>query len=242
MQNLLEQFEGSQWIQRQTRYVLDESQFISVLRVQIEMGRDDSPLGAHEILVDYLDDLKTCLIELKKATLDFDTPNLYLGLLGEFALSRWLADRGFSFDHRTISNPNELLADIVVEDLTPTRDKLKIDVKTSGIRPAQVSRILSIEQYESIPTHSDILVWTFYSDWRNSVTIDSWTPVSMLDECKLKSVTAPPDFALTNDPAVDMDFTETNFVYEVPPFLMFDVGDLEMKLNGYGGGASSIQH
>jgi hypothetical protein len=37
-----------------------------------------------------------------------------------------------------------------------------------------------------------------------------------------------------------MDFTETIFVYEVPPFLMFDIGDLEMKLNGFGGGVSSI--
>jgi hypothetical protein len=204
------------------------------------MSRDNSPLGTNEILVDWLDDLKACLIELKKATLDSNTPNLYLGLLGEFALSRWLEARGISFDHRTRSNPSELLTDFVVEDLTPNQNTVKIDVKTSGIRPAQVSRILSIDQFESIPTHSEILVWTFYSSWRNSVTIDSWTPVSMLNECRVKSVSAPPDFALTNDPAVELDFTETIFVYEVPSFIMFDIGDLEMRLKGYGGGVQSL--
>jgi len=51
------------------------------------MSRDNSPLGTNEILVDWLDDLKACLIELKKATLDSNTPNLYLGLLGEFAFA-----------------------------------------------------------------------------------------------------------------------------------------------------------
>ena len=213
---------------------------ILTLRVQIRMSRDDSTLGVNEIRVDWLDDLKACLIELKKATLDTNTPNLYLGLLGEFAFSRWLEAREISFDHRTRSNPSELFTDFVVEDLTPSQNTVKIDVKTSGIRPAQVSRILSIDQFESIPTHSEILVWTFYSSWRNSVTIDSWTPVSMLTECRVKSVSAPPDFALTNDPAVELDFTETIFVYEVPSFMMFDIGDLEMRLKGYGGGVQSL--
>ena len=71
---------------------------ILILRAQIRMSRDNSPLGTNEILVDWLDDLKACLIELKKATLDSNTPNLYLGLLGEFALSRWLEARGISFE------------------------------------------------------------------------------------------------------------------------------------------------
>ena len=204
------------------------------------MARDDSPLGANEILVDWLDDLKVCLIELKKSSLDSNTPNLYLGLLGEFAFSRWLEVRGIVFDHRTRSNPSELLTDFIAQDLTPNQNTVKIDVKTSGIRPAQVSRLLSIDQFESIPTHSEILVWTFYSSWRNSVTIDAWTPVSMLNECKIKSVSAPPDFALTNDPAIELDFTETIFVYEVPSFIMFDIGDLEMRLKGYGGGVQSV--
>ena len=204
------------------------------------MERDDASFGAHEISVDYIDELKDCLIDLKKSALELNTLNLYFGLLGEFALSRWLEVRGFSFDHRTRSNPSELLTDIVVEDSTPSRNRVRIDVKTSGIRPAKVSRILSIEQFESIPTHSDILVWTFYSGWRNSITIDSWTPVSMLDECKIKSISAPPDFALTNDPAIEMDFTDTNFVYEVPSFLMFNIDDLEMRLKGYGGGVETI--
>lgn len=204
------------------------------------MARDDSPLGANEIPVDWLDDLKVCLIELKKSSLDSNTPNLYLGLLGEFAFSRWLEVRGIVFDHRTRSNPSELLTDFIAQDLTPNQNTVKIDVKTSGIRPAQVSRLLSINQFESIPTHSEILVWTFYSSWRNSVTIDAWTPVSMLNECKIKSVSAPPDFAITNDPAIELDFTETIFVYEVPSFIMLDIGDLEIRLKGYGGGVQSI--
>ena len=62
----------------------------------------------------------------------------------------------------------------------------------------------------------------------------------MLNECKIKSVSAPPDFALTNDPAIELDFTETIFVYEVPSFIMFDIGDLEMRLKGYGGGVQSV--
>ena len=224
----------------QEKSISDELVIILILRAQIRMTRDDSPLGANEILVDWLDDLKVCLIELKKSSLDSNTPNLYLGLLGEFAFSRWLEVRGIVFDHRTRSNPSELLTDFIAEDLTPNRNTVKIDVKTSGIRPAQVSRLLSMDQFESIPTHSEILVWTFYSSWRNSVTIDSWTPVSMLNECKIKSVSAPPDFALTNDPAIELDFTETIFVYEVPSFIMFDIGDLEMRLKGYGGGVQSV--
>ena len=224
----------------QEKSISDELVIILILRAQIRMTRDDSPLGANEILVDWLDDLKVCLIELKKSSLDSNTPNLYLGLLGEFAFSRWLEVRGIVFDHRTRSNPSELLTDFIAEDLTQNRNTVKIDVKTSGIRPAQVSRLLSMDQFESIPTHSEILVWTFYSSWRNSVTIDSWTPVSMLNECKIKSVSAPPDFALTNDPAIELDFTETIFVYEVPSFIMFDIGDLEMRLKGYGGGVQSV--
>ena len=208
----------------QEKSISDELVIILILRAQIRMTRDDSPLGANEILVDWLDDLKVCLIELKKSSLDSNTPNLYLGLLGEFAFSRWLEVRGIVFDHRTRSNPSELLTDFIAEDLTPNRNTVK----------------LSIDQFESIPTHSEILVWTFYSSWRNSVTIDSWTPVSMLNECKIKSVSAPPDFALTNDPAIELDFTETIFVYEVPSFIMFDIGDLEMRLKGYGGGVQSV--
>ena len=139
--------------QTQEKSILGALAIILTLRVQIRMSRDDSTLGVNEIRVDWLDDLKACLIELKKATLDTNTPNLYLGLLGEFAFSRWLEARGISFDHRTRSNPSELLTDFVVEDLTPGQNTVKIDVKTSGIRPAQVSRILSIDQFESIPTH-----------------------------------------------------------------------------------------
>jgi hypothetical protein len=75
-----------------------------------------------------------------------------------------------------------------------------------------------------------VLVWAFYSSWRNSVTIDSWTWVNSLKEAKLKTVTAPPDIPITNDPALELDFTEINYVYEIPSFLMRDIEDLKMRL------------
>ena len=199
------------------------------------MVRDFSALTENEVTVDYLVDLKKTLRELKKSKLNPNTPELYLGLLGEFGFAKWLKERNFIFDHRTSSNPTELSMDFVVFGAKEESRSIRVDVKTSGIRPPQVSRIISIDQFESIPEHSDILVWAFYSSWRNTITIDAWTNVSSLNEAKLKVVSAPPDISTTNDPAIDLDFTDSMYVYEIPSYLMLNIEDLEMKLKGFAG-------
>ena len=199
------------------------------------MVRDFSELTENEVKVDYLVDLKKTLRELKKSKLNPNTPELYLGLLGEFGFAKWLKERNFIFDHRTSSNPTELSMDFVVFGAKEESRSIRVDVKTSGIRPPKVSRIISIDQFESIPEHSDILVWAFYSSWRNTITIDAWTKVSSLNEAKLKVVSAPPDISTTNDPAIDLDFTDSMYVYEIPSYIMLNIEDLEMKLNGFAG-------
>ena len=199
------------------------------------MVRDFSALTENEVTVDYPVDLKKTLRELKKSKLNPNTPELYLGLLGEFGFAKWLKERNFIFDHRTSSNPTELSMDFVVFGAKEESRSIRVDVKTSGIRPPKVSRIISIDQFESIPEHSDILVWAFYSSWRNTITIDAWTNVSSLNEAKLKVVSAPPDISTTNDPAIDLDFTDSMYVYEIPSYLMLNIEDLEMKLKGFAG-------
>jgi hypothetical protein len=200
------------------------------------MPRDNSPLGENEVLVDYLSELKLSLRELKSFQMSSSTPDMYLGLLGEFAFAKWLSSNSIDFSHKTVTEPSELREDFEVFDPRRTGISVGIDVKTSGIRTPHASRILSVEQFESIPTHSSILVWTFYSSWRNAVTIDSWSWVHSLGEARLKAISAPPDFATSNDPAVDLDFTETKYVYELPSFLMHDIEDLKLRLKGFNGG------
>ena len=208
----------------------------SIQRVQTKVVRDSSALTENEVTVDFLNTLKETLRELKKSKLNPSTPELYLGLLGEFGFAKWLKERNFIFDHRTSSNPNELSMDFVVFGSREDSRSIRVDVKTSGIRPPKVSRIISVDQFESIPEHSDILVWAFYSSWRNTITIDAWTHVSSLREAKLKLISAPPDISTTNDPAVDLDFTDSMHVYEIPNYLMLNIEDLEMKLKGFSGG------
>ena len=133
------------------------------------MVRDSSELTENEVTVDYLVDLKKTLRELKKSKLNPNTPELYLGLLGEFGFAKWLKEGNFIFDHRTSSNPTELSMDFVVFGAKEESRSIRVDVKTSGIRPPKVSRIISVEQFESIPEHSDILIWAFYSSWRNNL-------------------------------------------------------------------------
>lgn len=217
-----------------------ESVIILTQLVLTRVPKDNSPLEPDEIRVDFLEDLKKSLIDLTHTNLKLNTPNLYLGLLGEFAFAKWLSQRNFSFDHRTRNFPEELKTDFIIQDKSKLSSNLHVDVKTSVIRPRRVARILSVEQYSSIPEHSDIIVWTFYSSWRNTITIDGWTPVSMLNECKLKFVAAPPEVSFSSDPAIDLDFSESVQVFEVPAFLMFDLNDLELKLAGLGGGVDSI--
>lgn len=188
------------------------------------------------MLVDYLSDLKSSLRELKTLQMPSSTPDMYLGLLGEFAFAKWLTINLIDFKHKTVINPSERKEDFEVFDLRRVDASVGIDVKTSGIRTPHSSRILSIEQYDSIPKHSSILVWTFYSSWRNTVTIDSWTWTHLLADARLKAVAAPPDIAISNDSAVELDFTETKYVYELPSFLMNDIEDLKLRLKGFNGG------
>ena len=200
------------------------------------MVRDSSELTENEVTVDYLDALKKTLRELKKSKINSNTPDLYLGLLGEFGFAKWLKERNFTFDHRICTNPSELSTDFVVFGSRDTSRLIRIDVKTSGIRPPKVSRIITVDQFSSIPKHSDILVWAFYSSWRNTITIDAWTYVSSLKEAKIKLISAPPDISTTNDPAVDLDFMDSLQIYEIPSYLMLNIEDLEMKIRGFSGG------
>jgi len=203
------------------------------------MPRDISPLNENEVGVDYLELLRSSLRELKSAELRSSTPDLYLGLLGEFGFAKWLSLNKIEHEHKTVTFPDELKEDFRIQDIRNVGTSVGIDVKTSGIRPPHSPRILSIGQFQTIPEHSSILVWTFYSSWRNSVTIDSWTWVNSLDEARLKAVTAPPDIAITNDSALELDFTDVSYVYEIPSFLMRDIEDLKMRLQGFNGGLNS---
>lgn len=203
------------------------------------MSRDDSPLNDNEVRVDFLDSLKSTLRILKSAKIDISTPDLYLGLLGEFGFAKWLSLNQIQYEHKTVSKPEELKEDFLIQDTRNIGLSVGIDVKTSGIRPPHMSRIINVEQFQRIPEHSSVLVWAFYSSWRNSVTLDSWTWVNSLKEAKLKAVTAPPDIPITNDPALELNFTEFNYVYEIPSFLMRDIEDLKMRLKGFNGGLIS---
>jgi hypothetical protein len=203
------------------------------------MSRDDSPLNDNEVKVDYLDSLKSSLRTLKSNKIGTSTPDLYLGLLGEFGFAKWLTLNQVKYEHKTVTKPDELKEDFQINDTRNVGLTIGIDIKTSGIRPPHSPRIISVEQFQRIPDHSSVLVWTFYSSWRNSVTIDSWTWVNSLMEARLKAVTAPPDIPLTNDPALELDFTEMNHVYEIPSFLMRDIEDLKMRLKGFNGGLIS---
>lgn len=200
------------------------------------MPRDKSPLNENEVEIDFLVPLKASLRKLKGAKVKSNTLDLYLGLLGEFGFAKWLTLNKIEHEHKTVTHPVDLKEDFEIRDVKNSEVSFGIDVKTSGIRPPYSSRIISIEQYQSIPEHSSILVWTFYSSWRNSVTIDSWTWVKSLDEARLKAVTAPPDIPTTNDSALELDFTDTYYVYEIPSFLMRNIEDLKMRLQGFNGG------
>ena len=109
---------------------------------------------------------------------------------------------------------------------------LRIDVKTTLVRPHKVPRVLSIDQFQAIPKHSDVIVWCHFSSRYEILTIDSWTKTSELSESYLKQVAAPPDFVLTNEDSVNLAFTETMFVDEVPSFLMREIDDLVYLLKG----------
>ena len=197
-------------------------------------------LTENEVSMNFIQEIRRQINILSVAGLNPGTPSLELGFMGEFGFSSWLTKLGIEFDHRTVSNPKELLTDFILFDSTNEKNSIRIDVKTSWVRPPRVSRIISVEQFQSIPTHSDILVWTFYSGQRNSITIDSWTHVKDFSEARIKSVSAPPDFPITNDPAIELDFTDTKLVYEIPSFLMRDIQDFYLYLTHPRDGVSTI--
>ena len=135
-----------------------------------------------------------------------------------------------NFDHKTQTSPQALLEDIIAFDTSGT--PIRIDVKTTFIRPHMSPRILGIEQFQSIQKHSNIIIWCHFSELNQMLTIDSWTKTDELVESRIKEVAAPPDLVLTNDDSVEQSFSETQFVYEVPSFLMREIDDLIYLLNG----------
>jgi hypothetical protein len=197
-------------------------------------------LDEYEVPMDFIQEVRKQINILTVAGLNPGTPSLELGFMGEFGFASWLTKSRIDFDHRTVSNPTELLMDFICFDSTQEKNSIRVDVKTSWVRPPHVSRILSVDQFQTIPTHSDILVWAFYSGLRKSITIDSWTVVRDLGEARIKSVTAPPDVPVTNDPALELDFTETKLVYEIPNYLMRDIEDLYLHLKNSRDGIQSI--
>jgi hypothetical protein len=48
----------------------------------------------------------------------------------------------------------------------------------------------------------------------------------------LKRVSAPPDISITNDPAIDLDFTDSMDVYEIPDYLLLNIQELELRIGG----------
>lgn len=48
-------------------------------------------------------------------------------------------------------------------------------------------------------------------------------------------MSALPDISTTNDPAIDLDFTDSIYVYEIPSYSKLNMEDLEMKLRGFAG-------
>ena len=189
----------------------------------------DNPT-THQIPLDYFQEVKNLIQELTKLKLNPNTEYMELGLVGEIGFCKFLGNNEIQFTHKTKSNPELMLEDVLIID-SESRP-LKIDVKTTLVRPHKVPRMLSIDQFQTIPKHSDIIVWCHFSSRHEVLTIDSWTKTSELAESYLTQVTAPPDLALTNEDSVELAFTETMFVYEVPSFLMREIDDLLFLLKG----------
>jgi hypothetical protein len=185
---------------------------------------------AHEMPLDYFQEVKNLIQELTKLKLNPNTEYMELGLVGEIGFCKFLDKNEIQFIHKTKSDPELMLEDVLIID-SESRP-LKIDVKTTLVRPHKVPRMLSIDQFQTIPKHSDIIVWCHFSSRHEVLTIDSWTKTSELAESYLKQVTAPPDLAFTNEDSVELAFTETMFVYEVPSFLMREIDDLLFLIKG----------
>jgi hypothetical protein len=184
----------------------------------------------YQVPLDYFHEGKSLIHELTKLKLNPNTAYMELGLVGEIGFCKFLEGNSIQFIHKTKYEPEVLLEDVTVFDYDSK--PIRIDVKTTLVRPHKVPRMLSIDQFQTIPKHSDIIVWCHFSSRNEVLTVDSWTKTSELSESYLKQIAAPPDFAFTSEDSVDLEFTETIFVYEVPSFLMREIDDLLYLLKG----------
>jgi hypothetical protein len=202
--------------------------FKGIVKQRREVTLDNS--STFEVPLDYFHEVKSLIQELSRLKLNPNTDYMELGLVGEIGFCKFLEKNSIRFIHRTKSDPTLMLEDVTSYDFESK--PLRIDVKTTLVRPHKVSRILNIDQFQTIPKHSDVIVWCHFSSRHEILTIDSWTKTSELSESYIKQVTAPPDFSFTNEDSVDLAFTETMFVYEVPSFLMREIDDLIYLLKG----------
>lgn len=205
-----------------------ETLFKSIVKQGREVTLDKS--SPFEVPLDYFHEVKSLIQELTRLKLNPSTDYMELGLVGEIGFCKFLEKNAIRFIHKTKSDPKLMLEDVTCFD-SESRP-LRIDVKTTLVRPHKVPRMLSIDQFQTIPKHSDVIVWCHFSSRYEILTIDSWTKTSELSESYIKQVAAPPDFAFTSQDSIDLAFTETVFVYEVPSFLMREIDDLVFLLKG----------
>lgn len=187
-------------------------------------------LGSNQISLDFYDEVKSLIQKLTVLNLKMNFDFMELGLTGEIGFCKFLERNGIKFTHQTLQEPERMHEDIIV--FNHKSEAITIDVKTTQIRPHHAPRILSIEQFHSIPSHSEIIVWCHFSSRHSIITIDGWTKTSELNESNLKQVTAPPDYVVSHEELMEQPFTEKIFVYEVPSFLMREVDDLLYLFKG----------
>jgi hypothetical protein len=184
----------------------------------------------HQVPLNYFTEVKALIQTLHNLKLNPNTAYMELGLIGEIGVCKFLKKHEINFEHKTQTNPQELLEDIIGFDFNGL--PIRIDVKTTLILPHLSPRILGLQQFQNIQKHSDIIIWCYFSELNKVLTVDSWTKTNELGESRIKEVAAPPDFALTNDDSVELPFSETQFVYEVPSFLMREIDDLIYLFKG----------
>ena len=187
-------------------------------------------LNSNEISLDFYDEVRSLIQKLIVLNLKMNIDFMELGIAGEIGFCKFLEKNDIQFTHQTFQEPHRMLEDVVA--LNHKSEEITIDVKTTHIRPHHAPRILSIEQFHSIPNHSEIIVWCHFSSRNEIITIDGWTKTSELNESNIKQVAAPPDFVISYDELIDQPFTEKISVYEVPSFLMREVDDLIYFLKG----------
>ena len=186
--------------------------------------------NSDKVSLDFYNEVKTLIQKLTALNLKMNFDFVELGLTGEIGFCKFLEKNNIKFIHQTFQEPERMHEDVIV--FNHKSEAITIDVKTTQIRPHHAPRILSIEQFHSIPSHSEIIVWCHFSSRESIVTIDGWTKTSELNESNLKQVNAPPDYVVSYEELLNQPFTETIFVYEVPSFLMREIDDLIYLLKG----------